>query len=141
MKPIYQTYVIIILSLTLFLRCSKHPICESCDGKLKTITDELILEYPSVTTPGYFTLVRAVLNGSLTYPIVVKWYANASPWSLDLKQIDTVTYGNKDWYTFNFPQLFKASPYSKGPYVVRCEVIKPDRDGPIEKTIYIKSDL
>ncbi len=123
----------------LFFACLKESISDQRDGSTQAVPDKFILDYPKSTTPGYFTMVKAILNEPVIYPVVIHWYSSCSLFRRTLQQVDTITYGNKAWYTFNYPQLFNMSQYSKGPLYVHCVLQENDGESNLEKTIWIDS--
>lgn len=137
-----KTYSITIYSTFLcwlfITSCTKDqpPYCNNCVTSGNPI-DELTIDYPTKTTPGYFTIVRAHLNGEVTYPVIVRWYDHLDQYVPSLLQLDTLTSGTTDWYTFNFPAIFKSSPFSNADYEIKCVVTMKNREGTLEKTIRI----
>lgn len=130
------------IALLILTNCSKQNSNMNCNQCGAQEPYQLIVDFPAVQTPGYLTLMKATILGDVTYPISISWYASKDLFPQSLQQIDTLTSGNKAWFSFMFPAIYNASTYNKGPYNIRCVVskINPlDMMTIIEKTVNIKT--
>jgi hypothetical protein len=135
-----QVKLVLYISIAFFARCSKNENLTENASMIMKPQHELLLDYPVRTEPGTLTLVKATLDGEISYPVTFNWYTADEQYPQTLLQVDTLTTGYKAWYSFMYPAYFKTSPYNKGPYYVRCAVKSLYRDSTkiiAEKTIKI----
>ena len=135
---------LLFMSMTLLIltNCSKENVDANCSNCTIPSPYHLEVDCPPIQTPGCLTLMKATVLGDITYPISITWYASKDLYPQSLQQVDTLTSGNKAWFSFMFPSLYKASLYNKGPYYIRCVVNKVNPEATemlIEKTVGIKT--
>jgi hypothetical protein len=128
-----KTNLIILLAvcmnLVVFISCTKHPPIYYDDEKY-----DLLLNYPSVSSPGAPTTVIATFFEKASLPALVQWYANDYPFPQSLRQNNIVNSPNDATYIFSFPDLPEETYY-----FIRCSVFLADGTIIIEKTIKIQS--
>ncbi|MEP7323179.1 MAG: hypothetical protein ABI761_14735 [Saprospiraceae bacterium] len=139
-----HSILLLLMGMTFMMltNCAKEGDDKSCDNCDVRPLYQLVVDFPPVQTPGCLTLMKATVLGEIAYPITISWYASKDLYPQSLQQIDTLTSGNKAWFSFMFPSLYKASAYNKGPYNIRCvanKIMSANVEMLIEKTVSIKT--